>query len=340
MHLPILPTTTVGSLPKPGWLTSEWYTVTAKWNLSGAALQEAFDDATRLALADQDAAGIDIVSDGEQRRPTHYSYFLGQLGGIDIEIMKPKAMRGGKFTQAVPRVVGPLTLRNHRAVEDYRFLKALTSKPIKMTLPGPSTLVDGTYDDFYGDEPALAMAFAAVLNEEIAALQAAGCEMVQLDEPVFTRLPHKVHDYGVDALDAAFAGTRLASCVHVCYGYRARLRDKEWKHGYEDIFPALARSKVEQFSLELAEPNLSPHVLSMLPGKIIQAGVVDVGRSEVESAATVADRLRAILEVVPAHRLIAAPDCGCVALTREAARAKLGALTGGAAIARAEIVRA
>jgi len=339
MRTPVLPTTIIGSLPKPAWLTSEWYTVTEKWNLSGDSLQEALDDATRLALADQDAAGIDIVCDGGQRRPTHYSYFLTQLGGVDLKEMKAKAMRGGKFTQNVPRVVGPLTLQNHRAVQDYLFLKRLTPKPIKMTLPGPSTLVDGTYDDHYGDERALALAYARVLNEEIKALELAGCEMVQIDEPSFTRLPRKVHDYGVDAIDATFAGTRVKSCVHICYGYRARIGDKEWKHGYEEIFPALVRSKADQFSLELAEPNLAPKILSMLPGKTIQAGVVEVGSLNVETPETVADRLRGVLEVVPSEHVIAAPDCGCVALSRDVARAKMQSLVLGAAIVRAQIAR-
>src|SRR5258706_8033202 len=189
MPLPLIPTTIIGSLPKPAWLTSEWYSVNEHWNFEGAAVAKALEDATGLALAEQENAGIDIVCDGERPRPTHYSYFAAQLGGIDRERMKPKAMRGGKRTQDVPVVRGPLTLANHRTVDDYLFLRQLTSRPIKMTLPGPSTLVDGTYDDYYGDERALALAYADVLNREIAALAAAGCGMVQLDEPAITRLP-------------------------------------------------------------------------------------------------------------------------------------------------------
>jgi 5-methyltetrahydropteroyltriglutamate--homocysteine methyltransferase len=340
MRLPLIPTTIIGSLPKPVWLTSEWYSVAERWNLTGAALAEALDDATRLALADQKSAGIDIVCDGEQRRPTHYSYFVGQLGGVDCTNMKSKVMRGGKTTQDVPVVRGPLMLGNHRTVDDYRFLRALTSRLVKMTLPGPSTLVDGTCDEYYGDERALALAYAGVLNEEIAALAAAGCEMVQLDEPAITRLPEKFLDWGVDALDRAFAGTTMTSCVHVCYGYTKRLRGKkEWKHGYEEIFPALARARVEQFSLEFAEPNLSPAILAALPGKTIQLGVIDAGNNTVETPELVADRLRAALEVLPAERLIAAPDCGCVSLTRAAAGAKMHAMVRGAQIVRTELAR-
>jgi len=340
MPLPLIPTTIIGSLPKPAWLTSEWYSVNEHWNLEGAALAEALDDATRLALAEQENAGIDIVCDGEQRRPTHYSYFAAQLGGIDCERMKPKAMRGGKRTQDVPVVRGPLTLANHRTVDDYLFLRQLTSRPIKMTLPGPSTLVDGTYDDYYGDERALALAYADVLNREIAALAAAGCGMVQLDEPAITRLPEKFIAWGVEAIDRAFAGAATTSCVHVCYGYTKRAHGKkEWKHGYEEIFPALARTQVDQLSLEFAEPNLSPAILAALPGKTIQLGVIDAGNDAVESAETVAVRLRAALEVLPAERLIAAPDCGCASLTRAAASAKLRALTRGAQIVRAELAR-
>jgi 5-methyltetrahydropteroyltriglutamate--homocysteine methyltransferase len=339
MRVPLVPTTIIGSLPKPSWLTRDWYSVVERWSLTGDALAEAKDDATRLALADQLAAGIDIVCDGEQRRSTHYSYFLQQLGGVDLQALKPKAMRAGKFTQDVPRIVGPVTLATHQAVTDYRFLRRLTDRPIKMTLPGPSTLVDGTADEHYGDEHVLALAYARVLNDEIRALEAAGCEMVQLDEPVFTRIPSKLHAWGVEALDRAFRGTTVVSCVHVCYGYRARLGTKEWKHGYEEIFPDLARAQVQQFSLEFAEPGLSPAILEALPDKTIQLGVVDAGTDEIERAETVAARLRAALEIVPPERLIAAPDCGFVARRREAARAKLRALVLGAAIVRSELER-
>jgi 5-methyltetrahydropteroyltriglutamate--homocysteine methyltransferase len=338
MPLPLIPTTTIGSLPKPQWLTGTWYSVVERWNLAGAALKEAMDDATRLALADQEAAGIDIVCDGEQRRSTHYTHFIHQLGGVDCDKLKAKSMRGGKFTQEVPRVTGPLTLANHQAVDDYRFLRRFTNRAIKMTLPGPSTMVDGMADDYYGDERALANACADVLNQEIHALAAAGCDMVQLDEPAFTRLPEKLHAWGVEAMDRAFAGTKVATCVHVCYGYRARLGNKEWKHGYEEIFPALARAKeVDQYSLEFAEPKLAPKLLEGLPGKIIQLGVIDVGTDEVERPETVAARLRAALEVLPAERLIAAPDCGCTARDRAATRAKLRALVLGAESIRLEL---
>ena len=340
MRLPLIPTTIIGSLPKPAWLTSEWYSVAECWNLSGAALAEALDDATRLAVVDQEQAGIDIICDGEQRRPTHYSYFVGQLGGIDCERMKPKVMRGGKTRQDVPVVSGPVTLANHRTVDDYLFLRRHTSRPVKMTLPGPSTLVDGTFDDYYGDERALAFAYADALNLEIAALAAAGCEMVQIDEPAITRLPEKFLAWGAEAIDRAFANTKTTSCVHVCYGYTKRVRGrKEWKHGYEEIFPALAQTKVDQFSLEFAEPNLSPAILAALPGKTIQLGVIDAGNDAVETPGAVAARLWAALEVLPAERLIAAPDCGCVSLTRESARAKMRAMALGAGIVRAELAR-
>jgi 5-methyltetrahydropteroyltriglutamate--homocysteine methyltransferase len=340
MRLPLIPTTIIGSLPKPGWLSSEWYSVSECWNLAGSMLSEAQDDATRLALADQEAAGIDIVCDGEQRRSTHYTYFLRQLAGIDADHLKPRSMRGGKFTQDVPRVIGPITLRSHETLSDFRFLRELTLKPIKVTLPGPATLVDGTVDEYYGDERSLALAYADALNDEIRALAVAGCEMVQLDEPVFTRLPEKLYAYGVEAMDRAFAGAALMSCVHICYGYRARLGNKEWKYGYADIFPALRHAHVQQYSLEFAEPNLSPEILTDLPGKSIQFGVIDVGTDAVESPELVADRLRAALEVVPAERLIAAPDCGCVARTREATRAKLRALVCGAEIVRTQLRKA
>jgi len=338
MKTPLLPTTIIGSLPKPRWLTTEWYTVTEKWRLAGTELAEALDDATRLALADQERAGIDIVCDGEQRRPTHYSYFLGQLDGVDFSVMREKARRGGKILSKVPRITGPIKLRTHRTLDDYRFLRALTDKPVKMTLPGPCTLVDGVYDEHYGDERALAFAFADALREEIGALAQAGCDMVQLDEPAVTRLPEQLHAWGVGAMDRAFEGVNVTSCVHVCYGYRSRQTGgKEWKHGYDEILPALARGTVQQYSLEFAEPDLPAKLLEMLPGKTIQLGVIDVGREHIETPAQVAARLRAALEIVPAARLIAAPDCGCAALPRAVASAKLQAMVEGARSVRAEL---
>ncbi len=335
--LPLIPTTVVGSMPKPSWLAANWYSVVGSWKLQGEALAEAQDDATLVALRDQEAAGIDIVCDGEQRRGTHYSYFLHQLDGVDTERLAPKAMRAGKFTQDVPRVVGPIRLRTHRTLDDYRFLRRHTSRPIKATLPGPSTLVDGTADEHYGDERALALAYATALNEEIRGLAAAGCEMVQLDEPVFTRIPWKLADWGVEALDRAFDGTAVTSCVHICYGYRARLREKEWTYGYEEIFPHLARARVAQYSLEVAEPRFDAAVLAKLPGKMVQLGVIDVGTDEVETPETVAARLQAALAILPVDRLLAAPDCGMAARSREAARLKLHALVLGTQIVRREL---
>ena len=338
MSLPLIPTTIIGSLPKPSWLAADWYSIAGNWRLSGEALREAQDDATRLAVAEQIAAGIDILCDGEQRRPTHHTYFLTGLNGVDFKTLKPKTVRAGKLTQDVPRVVGPLSLRAKLTLDDYAFVRGITTAPVKMTLPGPSTLVDGALDEYYGDERALAFAYADVLNEEMRALVAAGCRIIQLDEPAVTRLPEKLHAWGVEALDRAFAGIDAVTCVHVCYGYGQRARaGKQWKHGYDEILPALAKANVQQVSLEFAEPALPPAILGMLPGKVIQYGVIDVGHNDIETAAQVADSLRAALEVIPANRLIAAPDCGCTALPRGVARAKLDALVGGARIVRAEL---
>ena len=326
-------------MPRPGWLVDDWYSIRENWRLSGGALAEAQDDATVLALEDQERAGIDIVCDGEQRRSTHHTYFLSHLDGVDFGTLRPKGMRGRTTNMTdVPRVTGPVSLRAHRTTEDFRFLRRLTGKPIKTTLPGPSTLVDGSCDEYYGDERALAFAFADALRGEIAALAAAGCDIVQLDEPAVSRLPEKLHAWGVEAMDRAFAGVAVTSCVHVCYGYTSRQSGgKEWKHGYDEILPALAKSRIEQFSLEFAEPALPPSVLRLLPGKTVQLGVINVGSNETETPAAVAGRLRAALEALPAARLIAAPDCGCVALPREVARAKLSAMVAGAAMVRAEL---
>ena len=340
MTLPTIPTTIIGSLPKPGWLAADWYSIAGNWRLSGDALREAQDDATRLAVTTQIEAGIDILCDGEQRRPSHHTYFLSQLEGVDFKTLKPKTVRAGKLTQDVPRVVGPLKLRSTLALNDYVFLRGLTKAPVKMTLPGPSTLVDGALDEYYGDERTLALAYADVLNKEMRALTAAGCQMIQLDEPAVTRLPDKLHAWGIEALDRAFAGIDAITCVHVCYGYGQRaLTGKQWKHGYDEILPALSRANVAQVSLEFAEPSLPPKILEMLPGKIIQFGVIDVGHNDIETAEQVAERLRGALEVIGAARLIAAPDCGCTALPRAVARAKLDAMVGGARIVRAELAK-
>ena len=251
MTLPLIPTTIIGSLPKPTWLAADWYSIAGNWRLSGEALREAQDDATRLAVAEQIAAGIDIICDGEQRRPTHHTYFLMQLDGVDFKTLKPKTVRAGKLTQDVPRVVGPLKLRSRLTLDDYGFVRGLTPAPVKMTLPGPSTLVDGALDEYYGDERTLAFAYADVLNAEMRALAAAGCQMIQLDEPAVTRLPEKLHAWGVEALDRAFAGVNAVTCVHLCYGYSQRARGgKVWKHGYDEILPAIARAHVAQVSLE------------------------------------------------------------------------------------------
>jgi 5-methyltetrahydropteroyltriglutamate--homocysteine methyltransferase len=331
-----LPTTIIGSMPKPRWLAAEWYSIAGNWRLSGDALVEVQNDATRLAVAEQERAGIDIVCDGEQRRPSHHSYFLSHLNGIDFAKLRPKARRGGKTLQDVPCVVGPVSLGAHGTLEDYRFLRALTENRVKMTLPGPSTLVDGVYDEFYGDERTLAHAFADALREEIRALADAGCDMVQLDEPAVTRLPEKLRDWGVQAIDRAFESVKVTSCVHVCYGYSSRQQGgKQWKHGYDEILPALARARVDQCSLEFAEPDLPAKLLEMLPGKTIQLGVIDVGSETVETPQTVERRLRAALEVVAPSLLIAAPDCGCTALPRDVARAKLHAMVTGTRAVRA-----
>jgi 5-methyltetrahydropteroyltriglutamate--homocysteine methyltransferase len=338
MANPILPTTTVGSMPKPGWLAADWFSVAGSWRLTGETLREAQDDATRLALADQERAGIDIVCDGEQRRPSHFSYFLTQLDGVDCAKLRPRMRRGGTSTLDVPCVVGSISLARHTTLADYRYLRALTQRPIKMTLPGPMTLVDGAVDEYYGDERTLAFAFADVLNAELQALIAAGCEIVQLDEPAFTRMPQKVHAWGAEALDRAFAGAGAKSAVHICYGYSSLQRGgKQWKHGYDEILPLLAKTGVERFSLEFAEPNLPARVLEMLPDKTIELGVIDVGAEQVETPDEVAARLRVALEVVPAERLVPATDCGCVALPRNVACAKLTALVAGTRIVRDEL---
>lgn len=339
-----LATTIVGSLPKPAWL-SETATLRGAWRLEGAALREAQDDAVRLALADQEIAGLDVVCDGEMRRRHYIWGFLEGLAGTDTVNLGAKRARGGRYSASTPaaRVVGALARPAPVLLEALRYARARTARPLKVTLPGPMTIVDSVLDEHYGeDERSLALRFAELLNAEARDLAAAGADVVQFDEPCFNVYVDKVKDWGIAALERAMAGVAAKKAVHICYGYGTpavlawKRQNRDWGQ-YGVTLPLLADSSVDQVSVECAAPGLDPAVLGALRGKDVLLGVIDVGSEEVETQERVAERIRAALAFVAPEHLLACTDCGMVPRSRAAAMGKMRALAAGAAIVRAEV---
>ena len=336
----LLPTTVVGSYPQPDWLVRR-EALGARvprihapeiWRPDPAVLDQAQDDATILAIRDMERAGIDIVSDGEIRRESYSNRFALALEGITADPSATIISRNGK-PALVPRITGPI--RRTRAVEvrDVEFLRAATSHPIKITLPGPFTLSQQVVDEHYGDEEAVALAYADAVAEEARALHAAGADVIQLDEPWLQARPEAAARYGVAAINRALAGVPGTTVVHLCFGYAATVSEKP--SGYS-FLPQLADSLAQQISIEAAQPRLDLGVLRELSGKTVLLGVLDLG-PQVETAAEVAARLRRAFEFADADRIIAAPDCGMKYLPRERAFGKLRAMVEGAAIVRREL---
>ncbi|HVJ25269.1 MAG TPA: hypothetical protein VM756_15190 [Burkholderiales bacterium] len=336
----LIPTTVVGSYPQPEWLIDR-----AKlgskvprvrepelWRIPPAFLEEAQDDATVLAIRDMERAGIDIITDGEMRRESYSNRFATELEGIDIERPGSTINRSGKPIP-VPRVAGPIRRRGPTEVRDVEFLRRNTSKAIKITLPGPFTLAQQAQDDYYKDEEALALAFAAAVNDEIRDLKMAGADVVQIDEPWLQARPERAARYGVKAINRALQGISGTTVVHLCFGYAAAVKDKPTGYSF---LPQLEATSASQISIEAAQPRLDLGVLREL-SKTVMVGVIDLGSNTVESAQDVASRIRAALKYIPAERLVAAPDCGMKYLTREAAFGKLKALAEGAAMVRKEL---
>jgi 5-methyltetrahydropteroyltriglutamate--homocysteine methyltransferase len=340
---PLLPTTVVGSYPQPAWLVDQSMLrknnvvprvrVKEIWRAPEDALEQAQDDATILAIRDMERAGIDIVTDGEMRRESYSNRFALALDGVDVDQPAMVVGRMGKPTP-VPRVVGALRRRHAVEVRDVQFLRANTDRITKITLPGPFTLSMQAKDEHYGDEEALAMAYAEVVAEEARDLKAAGVDVIQLDEPWLQAKPDQAKRYGVKAINRALEGVAGPTIVHLCFGYAAVVSEKP--SGYS-FLPQLADSSAAQISIEAAQPKLDLGILRDLSNKTIMLGVLDLGATEVERAATVAARLREGLRHVPAERLVAAPDCGMKYLPRERAFGKLKALAEGAAIVRREL---
>jgi 5-methyltetrahydropteroyltriglutamate--homocysteine methyltransferase len=340
----MLETTIVGSLPKPTWLAEPWV-LFARWRPEGDALLEGQDDAVRLAIEEQEAAGIDIVSDGEQRRRHYIWGFLEGLSGIDTGRLGKKFARGGRYAQqtAVARIVGEVTRREPVLVDALRFARGITGRSLKVTLPGPMTIVDSVLDEYYGaGEQALAMRFATLLNQEARALADAGADVIQFDEPCFNIYTDWVGEWGIEALERAADIRGVKTGVHICYGYGTdavlawKHSNTDWGH-YAVTLPLLARSRIDQVSVETAASGIDVSVLASLKGKDVLVGVIDVGTEDVETAETVANRIRRVLPYVAPDRLFPCSDCGMVPRSRAAASGKLRALSAGAAIVRSEL---
>lgn len=338
----LLPTTVVGSYPQPGWLvdrdalgTKSVPRIRAEgmWRVPAAQLEEAQDDATLVAIRDMERAGIDIITDGEIRRESYSNRFATALEGIDAENPGAVIGRAGQ-TSYVPRIVGPIRRRAPVEVRDVEFLRRNTDRLTKITLPGPFTMAQQAKDEHYGDEEEAASAFADAVNAELHDLKRAGADVLQLDEPWLQARPDAAGRYGVTVINRALAGVPGPVIVHLCFGYAAIVHDKP--SGYS-FLPQLADCVADGISIEAAQPKLDLRILRELRGKTILLGVLSLGDKSVESAETVADRIRAGLEHVEADKLVPAPDCGMKYLPRDVAFGKLRALADGAGIVRGEL---
>ena len=340
----MLETTIAGSLPKPAWLAKPrmlW----APWVQEGAALEEAKRDATILALKMQEDAGIDIVTDGEQSRLHFVHGFLAEIDGIDFQRKVTMGIRNNRYNAEVPTVTGPLKRRKPVHGVEARLARAHTTRRLKFTLPGPMTIVDTVADAHYGDRVAMAMAFAGLLNEEARELAAIGVDTIQFDEPAFNVYMRDVKEWGIAALHKAIEGVGARIAVHICYGYGIKANidwkrslGSEWRQ-YEEIFPALARSRIDQVSLECIHSRVPIELLKLLQGKDVLLGAIDVASDTVESPEEVAGVIRNALAYVPAERLHPCTNCGMAPLDRALAYGKLQALAQGAALVRRELAQ-
>ena len=337
----LLPTSTAGSLPKPGWL-AEPETLWSPWKLTENALVEGKQDALRLSLDDQRQAGIDIVSDGEQTRQHFVTTFVEHLGGVDFEKRETVRIRN-RYDASVPTVVDTVHRPKPVFVEDAKFLRQQTDQPIKWALPGPMTMIDTLYDDHYQSREKLAWEFAKILNEEAKELEAAGVDIIQFDEPAFNVFFDEVNDWGVAALERAAEGLKCETAVHICYGYGIKANTdwkktlgSEWRQ-YEEAFPKLRTSSIDIISLECQNSRVPMDLIELIRGKKVMVGAIDVATDAIETPEEVADLLRKALQYVDADKLYPSTNCGMAPLTRRVARGKLNALSAGAAIIRKEL---
>lgn len=338
----LLPTSTAGSLPKPSWL-AEPEKLWSPWKLQGEELLQAKKDALRVSLSEQLAAGIDIVGDGEQTRQHFVTTFIEHLSGVDFDKRETVRIRN-RYDASVPTVVGAVAREKPVFVEDAKFLRTLTDRPIKWALPGPMTMIDTLYDAHYKSREKLAWEFAKILNEEAKELEAVGVDIIQFDEPAFNVFFDEVNDWGVATLERALEGLKCETAVHICYGYGIKANTdwkktlgSEWRQ-YEDAFPKLQKSKLDIISLECHNSHVPMDLLELIRGKKVMVGAIDVASLAIEKPEEVADTLRKALQFVDADKLYPSTNCGMAPLPRDLARGKLHALSAGAEIIRKELL--
>ncbi len=332
-------TSIVGSLPKPAWL-AETNKLWPQWATEGEALRQAKVDATLLWIKVQEDAGLDIVCDGEQSRQHFVHGFLERVEGIDFEHKVKMGIRDNRYDAMVPQVVSALSMKGRVHAFEAQLARAHTQKKLKFTLPGPMTIVDTVADRFYGDKAKMAFAFAELLNQEALALQADGVDIIQFDEPAFNVYMKDVADWGVKALERAAQGLTCKTVVHICYGYGIQANTdwkstlgNEWRQ-YETVFPALAKSSIDQVSLECMHSRVPLELLKLLEGKDVLVGVIDVATDVVETPEEVADAIGQALQFVPKERLFPCTNCGMAPMSREVAQRKLQALAEGTKLAK------
>jgi 5-methyltetrahydropteroyltriglutamate--homocysteine methyltransferase len=339
---PRLSTTVVGSYPQPDWLIDRArlgerlpprLRATELWRVPVPFLEEAQDDATRLAVRDMELAGVDVITDGEMRRESYSNRFATALDGVDLDNPGTALDRTG-HENPVPRVIGPIRRTRPVEVRDVTFLRSITERPIKITVPGPFTMTQQAQNDHYTDERGLALAYAEAVNDELRGLKAAGADVVQIDEPYLQARPEAARAYAIDAVNRALDGIHGDTVLHTCFGYAHIVKDKPT--GYP-FLRELGECAATQVSLEAAQPNLDPAVLRAVPDKTIVLGVVDLETTIVETPEVVAERIRRALTVVPPERLVVAPDCGMKYLRRDRAFRKLHGMVAGARLVRAEL---
>ena len=338
----VLRTTVVGSYPQPGWLIDRERLgdrlpprVRARelWRVPEEHLEEAQDDATRIAVSDMERAGVDVITDGEMRRESYSNRFATALDGVDLDRPGVALDRTG-HENPVPRVVGPIRRTRPVEVRDVEFLRSLTGRRIKITVPGPFTMTQQAQNDHYRDDRELALAYAEAVNEELRDLKAAGADVVQIDEPYLQARPEPAREYAVDVIDRALAGIEGETVLHTCFGYAHIVHDRP--SGYP-FLRELNDCRATHISLEAAQPDLDPEVLRDLPDKTVVLGVLDLGSGEAETPEIVAARIRRALTVLSPERLVVAPDCGMKYLPRELAFSKLRAMVDGARLVRTEL---
>ena len=345
-ELPLLPTTLVGSYPQPEWLVDRDKLRTRLpprvrarevWRIPEPLLEQAQDDATIVAIHDQERAGVDIVTDGEIRRESYSNRFATALEGVDLDNPGHTLSRSGR-PDIVPRVVGPIRRRQPVEVRDVEFLRANTARPIKITVPGPFTMTQQAVDDYYGDEARLAMDYAVAINNEIHDLVNAGADVIQIDEPYLQARLEKARAYAISAINRALDGVRATTVLHTCFGYGMIVPGKQTGARYA-FLEELTQTMAQQISIEAAQPQLDLSVLQCMTGKTMMVGVLDLGTEDVETVDIVVQRIRDALRFIEASRLVLAPDCGMKYLSRQAALGKLEAMVRAARLVREELQR-